>query len=396
MKRGKILDVITGPKPAVRTWATVSYLAVRIVHLRYYARGRGSCSACESHQHADVRKLAASVGEGGHNVPNDVGLVQSKLNEVAPEVGGPSPPLAVDSICGPKTKGAILQFQRRYPGELVSDGRIDCDKATWKKLAEVSEQSNEVPVLRAKTPKSPTPPPAAVDDATQHLFTNYLWLTRHRIFETIKTIDTSIEELKLCRAYVQLHPGVTLFRAYKHWEIRLTELPTFDRCFHIVSDKMEYTKAEDILLKVRRVYVHMVDVIVANSFTTPEAEKFHSRQYLRVVEQKFLDWDHGRDRAMADAPLGGWWLKNANTARIRYGSGHIADSDAFTTLIHEMAHFVSHSSTFRIDHEGGIYNAAFNATAHQAVHNAFCYEWYAKLACFKSQRDTPNSALVLD
>jgi hypothetical protein len=365
------------------------------VHLRYFARGRGSCTACGSRQNTDVRKLAASVGESGRNVPNDVGLVQSKLNEIAPDDGGPSPPLAVDSICGPKTKGAILQFQRRYPDELVSDGRIDPDKATWKKLADVSGQPDEALVLKAKAPKSTAPPPAAVDDATQKLFTTYLWLTRHRVFETIKAIDVSIEELKLCRAHVNLHPEVTLFRAYKHWEIRLSELPTFDRCFHIVSEKMEYTKAEDTLLKVRRVYAHMVDVIVANSFTTPEAEKFHSRQYLRVVEQKFLDWEHGSHKAIADAPLGGWWLKNANTARIRYGSGHIVDSDAFTTLIHEMAHFVSHASTFRIDHEGGIYNAAFNATAHQAVRNAFCYEWYAMLACLKTQRDTHNSALVL-
>jgi hypothetical protein len=364
------------------------------VSLQYYARGYKCCTVSSHHGGDEDAGLTASVGEGGRNAPDDVRVVQSKLNGVSTDQGGPLPLLDVDGICGPKTKGAILHFQRRYPAELISDGRIDRDKNTWKKLVAVSGDSGQL-IIGAKAPKSPSKPHPAVDDATQQLFATYLFLVRWRIFETIKAIDESIEELKLCQTHVDLHPEMSLFQAYQHWEIKLTELPTFHRCFHIAGDKMKYAHAMDVLTKVRRVYVTMVEVIFANSITTPKAEKSHSREFLRVVDQKFLDWAHGKDKAIADAPLGGWWFKNANKGRIRYGSGHVDDSDAFTTLIHEMAHFVSHASTFQINHEGGIYNAAFKVKPHQAVRNAFCYEWYALLGCFKHLRDTPNDNLEL-
>ena len=83
-------------------------------------------------------------------------------------------------------------------------------------------------------------------------------------------------------------------------------------------------------------------------------------------------------------------------AHIRYGSGHLDDADAFTSLIHEMSHFVSHPSTFIVGaHVSGTFNAAFNDSQFQALRNAFCYEWYAYLAAYKHRRSTPNNALVL-
>jgi peptidoglycan hydrolase-like protein with peptidoglycan-binding domain len=358
----------------------------------YFARGRGRCSEFSVNRGSEPAHITSSVGEGGGNKKPDVTRVQSLLNGVDVEDGGSNVPLAVDGICGPKTKAAILHFQRHHPG-LIADSRIDPNKNTWKKLVEVSS-GNDEPILPKRV--SSTPQPAAkVDDATQKLFVTYLWYTRHRIFETIKAIDTSMEELEVCRAYADLYRGKSLHDGYVHYEIRLQELPTFHRCFKIVDPKMTIENTRARLKRVRLVYTHMVDVIVANTFTTPTAEKNHSREFLRVVDQKYLDWAHGRNQAMADAPLGGWWHKDARRAQIRYGSDYIQAHDAFTTLIHELAHFVSHSTTYRIDHEGGSYNQAFKATSQQCVRNAYCYEWYAMLACFKSLRRQSDSELNL-
>ena len=51
--------------------------------------------------------ISASVGLGGANRADDVRTVQSLLNDVKIERGGPAPPLAVDGIAGPLTNGAI-------------------------------------------------------------------------------------------------------------------------------------------------------------------------------------------------------------------------------------------------------------------------------------------------
>src|SRR5262245_1644751 len=81
--------------------------------------------------------LTGSVGRGGGNRDGDVRNVQSRLNRVAPEDGGPDPVLDVDGRCGPLTRGAILHFQQHHPG-LLHDGRIDPGKHTWKKLLALS------------------------------------------------------------------------------------------------------------------------------------------------------------------------------------------------------------------------------------------------------------------
>lgn len=67
--------------------------------------------------------IKRSVGLGGGNLPDDVRLVQKLLNAVPIPRGGPTPLLAIDGLCGPKTCGAIRGFQTRNLG--AADGRID-------------------------------------------------------------------------------------------------------------------------------------------------------------------------------------------------------------------------------------------------------------------------------
>ena len=80
--------------------------------------------------------IERSVGQGGANQSKDVFNIQYGLDQVPPIDGGPSPQLKIDGICGPKTIGAIRNFQLKHFGWSGADGRIDPGKQTIKKLNE--------------------------------------------------------------------------------------------------------------------------------------------------------------------------------------------------------------------------------------------------------------------
>lgn len=79
--------------------------------------------------------IQASVGEGGVNRPGDVETIQSSLNRIPLDQGGPVPRLSVDGIIGPKTIGAIRHFQEHHG--LTADGRVDPGGRTMAKLNEL-------------------------------------------------------------------------------------------------------------------------------------------------------------------------------------------------------------------------------------------------------------------
>lgn len=72
--------------------------------------------------------ISGSVGAGGRNLPDDVKAIQKALNNVPADQGGPVPPLDVDGLIGPLTKGAIARFQEKQFG--WSDSRVDTDRMT--------------------------------------------------------------------------------------------------------------------------------------------------------------------------------------------------------------------------------------------------------------------------
>lgn len=74
--------------------------------------------------------ISASVGQGGANKKDDVFKIQYGLDQVPPVDGGPSTPLKVDGLCGPKTIAAIREFQKKHFGWAGCDGRIDPGKQT--------------------------------------------------------------------------------------------------------------------------------------------------------------------------------------------------------------------------------------------------------------------------
>ncbi len=72
--------------------------------------------------------ITASVGQGGVNKKTDVLTIQRALNQIPPNKGGPAPKLKEDGLVGPKTIGAILNFQK-FNGILADYGRIDVNQA---------------------------------------------------------------------------------------------------------------------------------------------------------------------------------------------------------------------------------------------------------------------------
>lgn len=93
--------------------------------------------------------ITASVGLGGVNRADDVKKIQTLLNGVRPDRGGPVPKLVVDGLCGPLTRNAIRKFQAflQLP---VQDSRVDPDGPTL--MALNSERMNStapsMPLLR--------------------------------------------------------------------------------------------------------------------------------------------------------------------------------------------------------------------------------------------------------
>lgn len=111
---------------------------------------------------AERRTISASVGQGGANRSLDVVQVQELLNLIPTFEGGATPLLTVDGKIGPKTIGAIQQFQLKRFGWGGADGRIDVDgqSARWLRALEGQYGRSEFQVARAELTQ---PLPASTD-----------------------------------------------------------------------------------------------------------------------------------------------------------------------------------------------------------------------------------------
>ncbi len=106
-----------------------------------------------------AKSISASVGLNGVNRYDDVVVIQKLLNQVPVIEGGPSPLLVVDGICGPKTRGAIQQFQLKQFGWSGADGRVDPGQQTLARLNQFDAGPAPPPV----PPVPPEPEPVSMD-----------------------------------------------------------------------------------------------------------------------------------------------------------------------------------------------------------------------------------------
>ncbi|MCA9195691.1 MAG: hypothetical protein KDB03_28170 [Planctomycetales bacterium] len=85
--------------------------------------------------------ISRSVGLGGANLLLDVQTIQTLLNMIPTDQGGPQPLLDVDGLAGPKTNGSIFGFQRKHFGPAGADGRIDPDQRSLQKILDLLKHS---------------------------------------------------------------------------------------------------------------------------------------------------------------------------------------------------------------------------------------------------------------
>lgn len=110
--------------------------------------------------------IYASVGRGGCNRRDDVRAVQTRLNALM------SPPrqfLEVDGLNGPKTTGAIRDFQKAVIGMSWPDGRVDVGQRTHRHLDDPLSkeiwQGQRMTSLRSECPSAGAPACAAAPAA---------------------------------------------------------------------------------------------------------------------------------------------------------------------------------------------------------------------------------------
>jgi hypothetical protein len=92
-----------------------------------------------------MAQISGSVGANGKNVKPDVETVQTLLNKVPYDRGGPMPALKVDGLCWQKTTAAIERFQKIGCGFKWPDRLIQPDRRTWIELDKYDEPAAPPP-----------------------------------------------------------------------------------------------------------------------------------------------------------------------------------------------------------------------------------------------------------
>lgn len=246
--------------------------------------------------------IAKSVGQGGVNQQADVFNIQYGLDQVPPIDGGPTPPLKIDGLCGPKTIGAIRAFQQKHFGWAGCDGRIDPGKQTIAKLNEKRQRW-----IMPSLPLSLTTDGWLLADMLQHVP-----YTRSCVHAAM----TKVQSAKLGG----LFGGGSMALVEKHF--RVGGRPNID------AD----------LTKIYNIYSHMLSIldrpdVYCTLDTTDEGE------FISTV---------------AFARLGGFFDKSDLTGKIvfrrgAYFASGIPDFASFV-FIHEMRHYVEQQGD--IGHHG--------------------------------------------
>ena len=115
--------------------------------------------------------ISGAVGANGKNTKADVETVQTLLNRVPYDKGGPAPPLKVDGLCWQKTTAAIERFQKIGCGFKWPDRLVEPDRKTWIELQKYDEPSTPPPPEEEpKCPRGAVPAMQLVPGQTSNSF----------------------------------------------------------------------------------------------------------------------------------------------------------------------------------------------------------------------------------
>jgi hypothetical protein len=341
-----------------------------------YRTTSGECFACASQPDGDDSTLtiAQSVGERGANLPADVRAIQSALNQVSPLAGGPQPKLAVDGICGRLTKAAIWRFQSAHFGAKQADSRVDPNQFTIVKLRELSAQGARTTGAPAAAPDNNQGGPG--DRVSLHAFVH---VALYRVYPAIALVRAARMELIMAAGLSE----PKLDKAATPRSVNLAigrNMAAIQRCFKLLGGPGQSSAtALSHLGRIERVFVDIATAM-ANTLVVPSAD-FDSGKadYVRIVSDATLRAQHHKD-ILADATLGGWSQRNGKVARVRFNFKNLYSPSIMATVIHEMAHFVSSSSTYARIWDHGYYLKALTLSHTLMVSNAESYAWVAHFA----------------
>jgi hypothetical protein len=118
-----------------------------------------------------MAQISGSVGVNGTNRKTDVETVQTLLNRVPFDKGGPAPALKVDGLCWQKTTAAIERFQKIGCGFKWPDRIIEPDRKTWIELEKYDEPAAPPPSEeQPKCPRGVAPTLALAPAGTSNSF----------------------------------------------------------------------------------------------------------------------------------------------------------------------------------------------------------------------------------
>jgi hypothetical protein len=289
-------------------------------------------------------EISATVGMRGVNRPVDVGAIQDALNRIPVPDGGPSPPLEVDSKCGPLTERAIQTFQLRHFGWAGADGRVDPGKQTLAKINEILGRTGGGPRTTIKDVYQP-----------------YL----RSALECLKAAKFNLDMAQTAL------PGRAPGPAEPDKAQRLALLEKHFALLRLPHPQAEVFRLQGIIHTMRTVFERPGGLWGWSAFEASGR----------------LPWN---SRTIAYTGLGGYFRAGEKYGRIRVDAIHLVDAPEFwgqrtrgfyiRTIIHELTHFVSGGAYGPLeDHGYGWVDdpRMKRLTAWQMVHNAESIANYA-------------------
>jgi hypothetical protein len=336
---------------------------------------RGICSIIRPSPSVGIR-ISASVGEGGVNRPDDVRLIQSALNDIEVEDGGPDPLLAVDGIAGTLTKSAIARFQLPHIG--FADSRVDPNGPTLRALdAERGkpDDGGDVPVAATSGKKPGGKKPAFVPNP-KLVATAVALMPEIRTLIRAANFRLAVVEPFVSSGKQKLPEGPFLAAARENLKL-----------LQIVFSFFAFPHARPVFENLRTGFRN-IDVALNRSFETAPL----------IAPVLFVPNPVPSEEAKDDAytTMGGAFFTPeakisglgvpANRIYLCEGFGNSIHTRQLITAVHELAHHVSGSpfligdqikqgARFPEDH-----NRLDALPPHQKVRNAEHYAWYAFVA----------------
>lgn len=309
----------------------------------------GSCTNDQSlltNGRSGSTTIRAAVGDAYpprvQNYLDDVKAIQNALNRFAPNEGGPVEKLVPDGLCGPKTRGAIHHFQKKwdlYPaGSKYTDGIVDVNGKTLQRLNAGAGRPINLPA-------------------------EFML----RMPEVTRVISAARAALSVARQFLQRPPGLGGLGAFA--EIGKTEYGWLDKHFKISKKQNPLARLNEI----DNIYLGMQTAIGY----VPQGVVLVAEEPPASAVSSFMFAFQGGYSIRAAGEE--WEGNHVGTIYLCPKSRTLSQTAFVYAMVHELAHYVGPTEN-GIDDKAYFHKEAFkyrNLTADVAFLNADCYAQFA-------------------